>query len=314
MAQRNTSGRGATATKTRSSGRGEIRESDLAQLTAEDIRSKLRKRGVSGISALRKDELVKRLASSLRAEGRRESGPARQVPAKKGPANQGTTKKAVAKKAAAKKTAARTTAAKKVTAKKVTAKKAPAKRAVAKTAPAKKTVAKTTAKKVTAKKAPAKKAPAKRVTAAQQAPARKAATKRMTAPTGGQAAGAGEARAGGTKSRSLKYAQPISSPAEQPERPGRSLVTSSHDVIQQWAEARNAKPATIAGTEREGRAGVLTFNFPGYRESDRIQEISWDDWFATFDIRGLNFIYQEQMSDGRQSNFFRTESPEREDA
>jgi hypothetical protein len=42
--------------------------------------------------------------------------------------------------------------------------------------------------------------------------------------------------------------------------------------------------------------------------------VSWEEWFATFDERGLNFIYQEQRSDGQQSNFFRLENPQREDA
>nr|WP_243709328.1 hypothetical protein [Micromonospora sp. 15K316] len=100
---------------------------------------------------------------------------------------------------------------------------------------------------------------------------------------------------------------------DRPERPGRSLVTSNHEVIMRWARERGAKPATIAGTEREGRVSVLTFNIPGYRESSRIREITWDDWFHTFDLRRLNLIYQEQLRDGRQSNFFRTESPDRED-
>nr|WP_255510176.1 hypothetical protein [Micromonospora sp. AP08] len=108
--------------------------------------------------------------------------------------------------------------------------------------------------------------------------------------------------------------QQITSLDDRPERPGRSLVTANHEVIQRWAWARNAKPATIAGTERGDRPGVLTFNIPGYRESSRIREVSWDDWFRTFDSRGLNLIYQEQMRDGRQSNFFRTENPNREDA
>ncbi|GAB3857221.1 hypothetical protein GCM10029963_54930 [Micromonospora andamanensis] len=105
----------------------------------------------------------------------------------------------------------------------------------------------------------------------------------------------------------------ISSLQDRPERPGRSLVTTNHDVIRRWARERGAKPATIGGTEREGRAGVLTFNIPGYRESSRIREITWDEWFHTFDMRRLNLIYQEQLRDGRQSNFFRTESPDRED-
>jgi hypothetical protein len=105
----------------------------------------------------------------------------------------------------------------------------------------------------------------------------------------------------------------ISSLQDRPERPGRSLVTTNHDVIRRWAQARGARPATIRGTEREGRAGVLTFNIPGYRESGRVREITWDEWFHTFDLRRLNLIYQEQLRDGRQSNFFRTESPDRED-
>ncbi|PZM97074.1 MAG: hypothetical protein DIU79_03455 [Actinobacteria bacterium] len=118
-------------------------------------------------------------------------------------------------------------------------------------------------------------------------------------------------RIGAKSSRSLRYAQRINSPDEHPERPGRSLVTTNHDVIRQWAEARGASPAT-AGAER-GRPSVLRFDFPGYN-GGRLRPVSWEDWFRTFDERGLNFIYQEQKTDGRQSNFFRIESPEREDA
>ncbi|WTY52494.1 hypothetical protein OG617_11025 [Micromonospora sp. NBC_01412] len=112
----------------------------------------------------------------------------------------------------------------------------------------------------------------------------------------------------------MRSSQPITSLQDRPERPGRSLVTTDHDVIRRWARERGARPATIAGTEREGRAGVLTFNMPGYRESSRMREITWDEWFNTFDVRRLNLIYQEQLRDGRQSNFFRTESPDRADA
>jgi len=42
--------------------------------------------------------------------------------------------------------------------------------------------------------------------------------------------------------------------------------------------------------------------------------VSWEEWFETFDRRGLNFLFQEKLADGRQSNFFRLENPEREDA
>lgn len=42
--------------------------------------------------------------------------------------------------------------------------------------------------------------------------------------------------------------------------------------------------------------------------------MSWEEWFRTFDERGLNFLYQEHKSDGSDSNFFRLENPDREDA
>jgi hypothetical protein len=110
-----------------------------------------------------------------------------------------------------------------------------------------------------------------------------------------------------------KYEQHITSTGEHEERPGRSLITTDHDVIQKWAEERDATPATVSGTEHDGRAGVLRFDFPGYGGAD-LQEISWDDWFKTFDERNLNFIYQEHKKDGKPSNFFRLENPDREDA
>ncbi|MGR6322358.1 hypothetical protein [Micromonospora soli] len=313
-------------------------------MKVDDLRGQLRRRGVSGISALRKPELVKTLARTLRAESRgggaarRATGPAgRPAATKKAAAKKAPAKRAAAAKAAptAKATGAR--AKKAAPAKRAPAKKAPAARktvaakkapAARKTAAAKKAPAarKTAAAKrvPAAKRAPAaKKAPAaKRAPAAKKAPAAKRAVpaRKAAAAKAAPARGAGTAaapatgiRGGRSSSRSVLSSQQITSLADRPERPGRSLVTANHEVIQRWARARGARPATIAGTEREGRAGVLTFNIPGYRESSRIREISWDDWFRTFDLRGLNLIYQEQMRDGRQSNFFRTENPNRED-
>ncbi|YCK38994.1 hypothetical protein ACNF49_34595 [Actinomadura sp. ATCC 39365] len=110
-----------------------------------------------------------------------------------------------------------------------------------------------------------------------------------------------------------KYEQHVTSTDEHEERPGRSLITTDHDVIQEWAQERGAKPATVPGTEHQGRAGVLRFDFPGYGGGD-LAEITWEEWFETFDQRKLNFIYQEHKKDGKQSNFFRLENPDREDA
>ncbi|MEH0969589.1 hypothetical protein V6U77_00410 [Micromonospora sp. CPCC 205546] len=294
-------------------------------MKVDEIRGQLRKRGVSGISALRKPELVKTLAKTLRAE-RPSGGAARRST---GPAGRATGTRASAGRAAATKKAASGRAANKAAPGRASAanKAGPAKKAAArKTAAAKAPAEKKTA----AKKTPAAEAPGARKAAAAKAPARKAAGKtapakkttsaaRKSAPAssrtgatrGGTTTGV---RTGRSSSRSVRSSQLVSSTADRPERPGRSLVTTNHEVIQRWARERGAQPATIAGTERQGRPGVLTFNMPGYRESSRIREITWDDWFRTFDERRLNLIYQEQLRDGRQSNFFRTESPDREDA
>jgi hypothetical protein len=122
----------------------------------------------------------------------------------------------------------------------------------------------------------------------------------------------GHMRRGPESSKSLKYSQEITSPDEEPERAGRSLVTTSHEVIRQWAEARDGRPATVEGTEHGDRLGVLRFDFG--EDTPKLRHVSWDEWFRTFDERSLNFIYQEERSDGRQSTFFRLENPEREDA
>lgn len=122
----------------------------------------------------------------------------------------------------------------------------------------------------------------------------------------------GGIRTGPDTSRSLKYSQEITSTDDDPERPGRSLVTTSHDVIREWAEKRDAVPATVPGTEHDDHLGVLRFDFPGYGGDD-LRQVTWDEWFDTFDQRRLNFIYQEERSDGSPSNFFRLENPDRED-
>ncbi|EEP71915.1 hypothetical protein MCAG_02242 [Micromonospora sp. ATCC 39149] len=309
MAQRNSSGRGGTATRTkRQTGNQNpntptISESEISRMRVDDIRGQLRRRGVAGISALRKPELVKTLARTLRAEGR---GAARRGTGPAGRAS-GTKATAASRASGGTRKAAPSPA------------KATSARAKAAPSPAKATSARA---KAAPSPARAKAAPTRRATGVR---ARQAATSPAGQAGPAQRAGApaqarqgaiqrSAIRTGRSSSRSARSSQPITSLQDRPERPGRSLVTTNHDVIRRWARERNARPATIAGTEREGRAGVLTFNLPGYRESSRVREITWDEWFRTFDGRGLNLIYQEQLRDGRQSNFFRTESPDREDA
>ncbi|GAB2528272.1 hypothetical protein [Paramicrobacterium agarici] len=122
----------------------------------------------------------------------------------------------------------------------------------------------------------------------------------------------GEIRTGPGMSESVENAQVISSPDEKPDHDGATLVTTSHDVITAWAKERGGTPATVEATEHGERLGVLQIDFS--HDDGGLREVSWDEWFETFDARRLNFIYQEKKSNGNQSTFFRLDNPEREDA
>jgi hypothetical protein len=164
---------------------------------------------------------------------------------------------------------------------------------------------KTAAKRPAARKAAAKKAPAEKATA------RTAASRSAgTAPKRAPAKRARKAAPGGRGAAPAKW---INSLDEHADRNGQTLRTRNHDVIMRWASERKAKPATVPGTEHGSRPGVLRFDFPGYG-GRTLQPIDWSAWFRPFDERNLIFLYQERMRDGRQSNFFRLENPEREDA
>ncbi|QGF24276.1 hypothetical protein [Raineyella fluvialis] len=67
----------------------------------------------------------------------------------------------------------------------------------------------------------------------------------------------GKVRTGPESSSSLTYSQEISSPDQDPEHPGRSLVTTHRDVIRQWAETRGTTPAGAEGTEHGDPLGVF---------------------------------------------------------
>ena len=115
---------------------------------------------------------------------------------------------------------------------------------------------------------------------------------------------------GGELSRSTQHAKWIHKPGEKPDRDGQTLATRSLEVIRAWAEARGGRPATTPGGDAE-HPRVLRFDFPDYDKS--LQPVSWEAWGSTFADRDLVFLYQEKMAAGNQSNFFRLDSPEREE-
>lgn len=84
-----------------------------------------------------------------------------------------------------------------------------------------------------------------------------------------------------------------------------SQTTTDHDEIRRWVEEHDGTPARVAGTEGDDGSGVLRIDFPGGAGQDELEHISWDDWFATFDDRGLAFLYQQEKASGEDSTFFK---------
>ena len=105
-----------------------------------------------------------------------------------------------------------------------------------------------------------------------------------------------------TRRRSLKYAQEITSPDDGPERPG--AVTRHHAPRGDQAVGRGPRrrtPATVPGdrARRPPRRPALRLRRP---QREPATTSPGDEWFATFDQRRLNFIYQEERTDGRRSH------------
>lgn len=87
---------------------------------------------------------------------------------------------------------------------------------------------------------------------------------------------------------------------------GEAKTTTDHEEIKDWATKRGGVPSVVKGTvDRPEGIGMLRINFPGYGGSQSLSEISWEDFFKTFDERGLAFLYQDKLKDGSESRFFK---------
>ena len=63
-------------------------------------------------------------------------------------------------------------------------------------------------------------------------------------------------------------------------------VTTDHEQVRKWVEARSCKPAAVRATHRgKGQnLGVIRVIFPGApnADDDNLGEISWNDFFRKF--------------------------------
>lgn len=84
---------------------------------------------------------------------------------------------------------------------------------------------------------------------------------------------------------------------------GEAITTTDHDSIRKWAEDRNGHPAAVAATHEEGEGGILRIAFR--EDGEDLEEISWEEFFKTFEDRHLAFLHQDRTKDGDLSRFFK---------
>jgi hypothetical protein len=82
-------------------------------------------------------------------------------------------------------------------------------------------------------------------------------------------------------------------------------VTADHQTIREWAEERGGRPAAVSATHRRGDAGIIRLIFPdsSYADEDKLEEISWEEFFEKFEDANLALLYQETTSSGKRSFF-----------
>lgn len=79
--------------------------------------------------------------------------------------------------------------------------------------------------------------------------------------------------------------------------------TQDHDQIRHWIEERGGKPAVVKDTQNnDSGAGLLRVKFDDSEEN--LEDVSWDEFFDTFDDKDLTFLYQNQIQ-GNPSRFFK---------
>lgn len=84
-----------------------------------------------------------------------------------------------------------------------------------------------------------------------------------------------------------------------------SKITINHEEIVTWAKNHKAIPVKVKNTGSDKDAGILRFDFPGGAGKDKLEELTWDEWFSKFEANKLALLYQEHKKSGEDSTFFK---------
>jgi hypothetical protein len=72
-------------------------------------------------------------------------------------------------------------------------------------------------------------------------------------------------------------------------------VTTDHQEIRKWVEARRGFPARVKGTGNKNDPGLLRIDYPGFSGEETLERISWEEFFKKFDEANLAFIYEDDL-------------------
>lgn len=71
--------------------------------------------------------------------------------------------------------------------------------------------------------------------------------------------------------------------------------TKDHATIRKWVEKHKGMPAVVdTNGKKDDDDGLLRIKFSD--DSDNLEEISWEEFFAKFDENGLTFLYQDEKN------------------
>lgn len=75
-----------------------------------------------------------------------------------------------------------------------------------------------------------------------------------------------------------------------------AVTTTDHDTIRRWVEERGGHPACVRGTGGKNDPGLLRIDFPGFSGEGKLEEITWDEFFQSFEKNNLAFLYERDKN------------------
>ena len=83
--------------------------------------------------------------------------------------------------------------------------------------------------------------------------------------------------------------------------PSSARKTTDHDEIRKWAEGLGGRPAQVQSTGTKQDPGILRLDFG--EKDEKLEEISWSEFFRKFDESGLALLYQQSDPKSRFNKF-----------